>query len=55
MGMQRTALSADKIAAILKLEFSLSAFPIYRCAAADAQTGVRQNHELVQGGDYDYE
>jgi hypothetical protein len=36
-GMQRTALCAHKIAAILKAGFSPTAFPIYRCAAADAQ------------------
>jgi hypothetical protein len=35
--MQRTALGADKIAAILKTRFTLKAFPIYECAAADAQ------------------
>jgi len=37
-GMQRTALRAHKIAAFLKAGIGPSTFPIYRCAAADAQT-----------------
>jgi len=36
-GLQRTALGADKIRAILKPGFGLTAFPIYDCAAAEAQ------------------
>jgi len=36
-GLQRTALGADKIAAILELGISPTAFPIYQCAAAEAQ------------------
>jgi hypothetical protein len=35
--MQRTALCARKIEAILKSGISPTAFPIYECAAADAQ------------------
>ena len=35
--LQRTALGADKIGAILKAEFGPKAFPIYECAAAEAQ------------------
>ena len=38
MGMQRTALRARKIGAFLKSGIGPSAFPIYQCAAADAQT-----------------
>jgi len=37
MGMQRTALGAREIAPFLKAGISLNAFPVYRCAAADAQ------------------
>jgi hypothetical protein len=37
-GLQRTALCARKIAAILKLSIVATAFAIYRCAAAEAQT-----------------
>jgi hypothetical protein len=44
MGMQRTALCACKIGAILKLGSSPTAFPIYECAAADAQA-VRRHHQ----------
>jgi hypothetical protein len=36
-GMQRTALCAHKIAAILKAGISPTALPIYQCAAAEAQ------------------
>jgi len=36
-GLQRTALRAHKIAAILKVGISSTAFPIYECAAAEAQ------------------
>jgi len=36
--MQRTALRARKIVAFLKAGISPTAFPIYQCAAADAQT-----------------
>jgi hypothetical protein len=39
--LQRTALCADKSAAILKLGFNSIVFPIYRCTAADGQ-GVRR-------------
>jgi hypothetical protein len=35
--MQRTALGADKIVAILKVRISPTVFPLYQCAAADAQ------------------
>jgi hypothetical protein len=34
--LQRTALGADKIAAILKARMVLTAFPVYGCAAAGA-------------------
>jgi hypothetical protein len=37
MGLERTALCADKIAAILKPRISSKALPIYECAAAQAQ------------------
>ena len=37
-GLQRTALCAHKIAAILKAGIRPTAFPIYECAAAEAQT-----------------
>jgi hypothetical protein len=40
--MQRTALCARKIGAILRTGIGPTAFPIYRCAAADAQTVGRQ-------------
>ena len=36
-GLQRTALWADKIAAILKPGITPKAFPVYECAAAEAQ------------------
>jgi len=36
-GMQRTARCAHKIGAFLKAGISPIVFPIYRCAAADAQ------------------
>ena len=36
-GMQRTALCARKIVAFLKAGIGPTAFPIYQCAAADAQ------------------
>jgi hypothetical protein len=36
-GMQRTALGARKIVAFLKVRISPTVFPIYWCAAADAQ------------------
>jgi hypothetical protein len=36
-GLQRTALRADKIVAILKSDFGWAAFSIYGCAAAEAQ------------------
>ena len=36
-GLQRTALGAHKIGAILKSGINPSAFPIYECAAAEAQ------------------
>jgi len=44
-GLQRTALGADKIAAILKSGIGPIAFPIYECAAADAQ-GVRRQPSM---------
>ena len=37
MGMQRTALCTRKIVAFLNVRIGPTAFPIYRCAAADAQ------------------
>jgi hypothetical protein len=37
MGLQRTALCAREIGAILTAGIGPSAFPIYECAAADAQ------------------
>src|SRR5262245_6095982 len=36
-GLERTALCADKIGAFLKAGFRTIAFPIYWCAAAQAQ------------------
>src|SRR5690349_18020386 len=36
-GLQRTALCADKIGAFLKAGSNQRAFPIYGCAAAEAQ------------------
>src|SRR6266508_1754959 len=42
-GLQRTALGADKIRAILKPGFGLTAFPIYDCAAAEAQAVGRHS------------
>src|SRR4051812_14904428 len=36
-GLQRTALGADKIVAILRARIGSIAFPIYWCAAAEAQ------------------
>ncbi len=36
-GLQRTALCAHKIGAILTVGFSPTVFPIYDCAAAEAQ------------------
>ena len=36
-GLQRTALYAHKIGLFLKSEFGSKAFPIYECAAAEAQ------------------
>jgi hypothetical protein len=36
-GLQRTARGADKIGAILKAGIGSTAFPIYDCAAAEAQ------------------
>jgi len=36
--MQRTALRARKIVAFLKAGIGPAVFPIYQCAAADAQT-----------------
>jgi hypothetical protein len=36
-GLQRTALSADKIGAILKAGVGPIVLPIYNCAAAEAQ------------------
>ena len=36
-GFQLTALCAHKIGPILKPEFGSKAFPIYECAAAEAQ------------------
>jgi hypothetical protein len=44
--MQRTALCARKIAAILKLSIVATAFAIYRCAAAEAQTVGRRAIKL---------
>jgi hypothetical protein len=41
--MQRTALCARKIVAILKVGFGSTLVPIYRCAAADAQAVGRQS------------
>jgi len=38
-GLQRTALCAHKIGAILKVGISSKAFPTYGCAAAEAQAG----------------
>jgi hypothetical protein len=37
-GLQRTALRADKIVAILKSDFGWIALSIYGCAAAEAQS-----------------
>ncbi len=37
-GMQRTALRARKIGAFLNAGIGSTAYSIYRCAAADAQT-----------------
>ena len=45
--LQRTALCAHKIIAILKVRISTTAFPIYRCAAADAQGVGRQPSHIV--------
>jgi hypothetical protein len=36
-GLERTALCAEKIAAILKPRINSKALPIYECAAAQAQ------------------
>jgi len=36
-GLQRTALGADTIAAILESGIGSTAFPIYDCTAAEAQ------------------
>ncbi len=38
MGMQRTALCAHKIGAFVKVGIGSKRIPIYRCAAANAQT-----------------
>jgi hypothetical protein len=40
--LQRTALCADKIVAILKSRIGPTTFPIYECAAAQAQAVGRQ-------------
>ena len=42
-GLQRTALCAHKIGAILTVGFSPTVFPIYDCAAAEAQPVGRQS------------
>jgi len=42
-GLQRTALRADKIVAILKSDFGWTAFSIYGCAAAEAQAVGRHS------------
>jgi len=44
--MQRTALCARKIVAFLKVRIGSTLVPIYRCAAADAQT-VRRLGSVV--------
>ena len=44
--MQRTALCARKIVAILKVGNTSSAFPIYKCAAADAQRFGHQPYHI---------
>jgi hypothetical protein len=46
--LQRTALGADKIGAILKAGFGSTAFPIYECAAAEAQAVRRLYHAQHQ-------
>jgi len=45
-GMEPTPLRVNKIRAILKLGIGPSAFPIYRCAAAEAQAVGRLEHLL---------
>jgi hypothetical protein len=42
-GMQRTALCARKIVAFLNVRISPTVFPIYQCAAADAQAVGRHS------------
>jgi len=42
--LQRTALCADKIVAILKAGIGSIAFPIYDCAAAEAQAVRRPGY-----------
>jgi hypothetical protein len=54
-GMQRTARCAHKIGAFLKAGISPIVFPIYRCAAADAQPVVRHpslSYYLTRRGSY---
>jgi hypothetical protein len=46
-GLQRTALGADKIAAILKRGSSPTALPIYGCAAAEAQAVGRHRYNVI--------
>ena len=46
-GLQRTALGADQIGAILEARISSAAFPIYGCAAAEAQAVRRQPRTSV--------
>jgi hypothetical protein len=45
--LQRTALGADKIGAILKAGISPIAFPIYDCAAAEAQAVGRRTITVI--------
>jgi hypothetical protein len=53
--LELTPQSGPKIGAILTAGFRLIAFPVYQGGAAQRQAVMRQNHELVQGEDDDYE